>query len=390
TELSNQYLVTYRSPGEAGAEVSLSVTVGGATDESLVPLPKAAVPEQTAAPAPQPAPQAQPLLDGAWGLGITLGLTFLAVFALAALVFGTAARRRRQRVLAQRVAARPKLPEEGGRGDAGGRGVGDWVPEPLVDAAERFASAGGFGARLDRTLERAGAPLRVGEFTVGSLLAAVLGGVVGAILFQRLLLVAVFALVGGAIPVIVLSITMNRRINKLHAQLPDILMLLASSLRAGHSFFQALSTVAEEIGDPAADELGRVVSEIRLGRPVDEALDALADRVGSDDFHWAVLAVNIQREVGGNLAEVLDTVADTVREREVIRRQVRVLSAEGRLSAVILTALPFVIGLYISQVNPEYLTPLFTTRTGIMMLVVAGALLSVGALWIRRMVKIDV
>ena len=390
-ELSNQFLVTYESTSEPGAEVSVSVSVGGASDRSLVAFPSVAVPRPSeAVPEPQPVPQPEPLLEGVWGLGVTMGLTFLAVFSLSVLLFGTAARKRRERVLARRMAVQPKTDGRGPRGGTEDRRSTDWVSEPMVNVAERIASAGGFGERLERRLERAGAPLRVGEFTVGALMAGVLGGLVGAILFQRLLFVAVFALAGGVIPVIVLSITMNRRLNKLHAQLPDILMLLASSLRAGHSFFQALSTVAEEIGAPAGEELGRVVSEVRLGRPVDEALNALAERVGSDDFRWAVLAVNIQRDVGGNLAEVLDTVADTVREREVIRRQVRVLSAEGRLSAIVLTALPFAIGLYMSQVNPGYMTPLFTTRTGIMMLIVAGSLLGVGMLWIRRMVKIDV
>ena len=108
---------------------------------------------------------------------------------------------------------------------------------------------------------------------------------------------------------------MKRRAEKLRDQLPDVLTIMASSLRAGHSFMQSLDTVAKEIAQPAATEFQRVVSEIRLGRPTDDALEALAERVGSPDFRWAVLAVNIQREVGGNLAEILDNVADTLRER---------------------------------------------------------------------------
>jgi tight adherence protein B len=115
--------------------------------------------------------------------------------------------------------------------------------------------------------------------------------------------------------------------------LPDVLTIMASSLRAGHSFMQALDTVAKEIAQPAATEFQRVVAEIRLGRPAEDALEALAERVGSADFMWAVLAVNIQREVGGNLAEILDNVADTLRERATLRRQIKVLTAEGRLSA---------------------------------------------------------
>jgi tight adherence protein B len=165
---------------------------------------------------------------------------------------------------------------------------------------------------------------------------------------------------------------------------------MASSLRAGHSFIQALDTVAREIPQPAASEFQRVVSEIRLGRPTDDALEALAQRVGSDDFRWAVLAVNIQREVGGNLAEILDNVADTLRERATMRRQVRVLTSEGRLSAWVLACLPIAIATYMFAVNPEYISVLFSTRIGIIMLGSAVTLLAAGILWMRKIVDIDV
>src|SRR4029077_5849563 len=120
---------------------------------------------------------------------------------------------------------------------------------------------------------------------------------------------------------------MKKREEKLRDQLPDVLTIMASSLRAGHSFMQALDTPAKEIAQPAANEFQRVVAEIRLGRPVDDALEALSQRVGSDDFKWGVLPVNIQREVGGNLAEILDNVAETLRERAIMRRQILVLTA---------------------------------------------------------------
>jgi tight adherence protein B len=194
----------------------------------------------------------------------------------------------------------------------------------------------------------------------------------------------------AAIPVIVAKVKVSRRDAKLHGQLADILMVLASSLRAGHGFFQALDLVAKEIGEPGSAEFGRVVAEVRLGRPVDEAMNAMAERVGSDDFKWAVLGVNIQREVGGNLAEILDTIADTVRERDAVRRQVHVLSSEGRLSIGILAALPFLVSLYIAKVNPGYLNLLFSTRVGLIMVVTAACLLCVGIFWMRKIVNIDV
>jgi tight adherence protein B len=132
------------------------------------------------------------------------------------------------------------------------------------------------------------------------------------------------------------------------------------------------------------------VAEIRLGRPAEDSLEALADRVGSADFKWAVLAVNIQREVGGNLAEILDTVSDTLRERAMMRRQIKVLTAEGRLSAWVLTLLPIGIGLYMFSVNPDYIGVLFTDRLGWVMLGVAVVLMGLGILWMRKIVDIDV
>jgi tight adherence protein B len=172
--------------------------------------------------------------------------------------------------------------------------------------------------------------------------------------------------------------------------LPDILSILASSLRAGHSFLQGLDAVGREIGGPGGEEFGRLTAEIRLGKTVDTALIDLAERIGSDDFRWAVLAVTVQREVGGNLAEVLDTVADTMRERDQIRRQVEVLSAEGRLSLYILAGLPIVIGLYLALVNPEYISLLFSTQLGLVMIVTATCLEILGVYWMRKVVKIDV
>ncbi len=153
---------------------------------------------------------------------------------------------------------------------------------------------------------------------------------------------------------------------------------------------QALDTVTREAEEPAASEFTRIVTEIRLGRPTDDSLLAGADRMGSDDFRWTAMAINIQRQVGGNLAEVLETVADTCREREMIRRQVRVLSAEGRLSVSILFALPFLLTGYLLVVNPKYLLTLVHEPIGIMMLGTAGLLMFVGLIWMRKIVRIDV
>jgi tight adherence protein B len=202
--------------------------------------------------------------------------------------------------------------------------------------------------------------------------------------------ILLIAAVGALIPYSWMVLSLRRRQSRLVEQLADTLSILASSLRAGYSFLQALDTVSKEIGEPSATEFQRVVAEIRLGRPIDDALTAMAERVNSDDLRWAVIAINVQRQVGGNLAEVLDIVSNTVRERAYIRRQVAVLSAEGRISVGILSCLPFVVMLYVSIVNPSYIRPLFTTTVGLVILSVGALFMGLGIWIMSRMVKIDV
>jgi tight adherence protein B len=263
--------------------------------------------------------------------------------------------------------------------------------DPVVRVAERLAQVGGFARRIDHRLERAGMPIRAGEFLMVSLGAAFAGALAGWFIASNVIVAAAAAVVAGlAIPHAVVTMKLGKRLTALHDQLPDILSILASSLRAGHSFFQGLDMVAQEVGDPAATEFGRVLAEVRLGRPVEEALVAMADRIDSEDFRWAFLAVNVQREIGGNLAEILDTVAETVRDRDTVRRQIKVLSSEGRLSISILAALPFLIAAWIAKTNPGYLALLFTNRLGLIMVGSAAVLMAVGIAWMRRIVKIDV
>ncbi len=321
------------------------------------------------------------------GIAVVVGLV---AFLLAWFLLGNVARLKKDR----EVEARMRAVLQPGQQPAGTtvdlKGGSGWIPSQVTSFGTRFAEARGFSERLDVELEAAGVSLRAGEFVVASVGAAIVFGVLGAALLSNFALALVMAGIGAVFPTALLRAALGRRADKLREQLPDVLTIMASSLRAGHSFMQSLDTVAKEIAQPAAAEFQRVVAEIRLGRPAEDALEALAERVGSADFKWAVLAVNIQREVGGNLAEILDTVADTLRERAILRRQIRVLTAEGRLSAWVLALLPVGIGLYMAAVNPDYIGLLVTETIGIVMLVTATALLGVGILWMRKIVDIDV
>jgi tight adherence protein B len=384
-EIANQYLLSYKSAAEGGKNVSIRVTVGTATDTSLVLTPRQPIPPPVAKPTATPA---APILRGTTGLVLALGLSFLAIFAVAVMFLGPAARARRERELSSRVAPVPGGSESVTQSD-GENIVATYAPS-LAAAGKRLAEATGVTASLEQKLERAGIPLSPGEFLAAGALGVLIGGIAGLLLLQSALFMLIFAAVGGASPMIYLTLATQRRLKRLHGQLPDILMILASSIRAGHSFLQALDTVSKEVGEPGGKEFARALAEIRLGRPLDEALNAMAERIGSDDFKWAVLAVNIQRDVGGNLAEVLDTVAETVREREQIRRQINVLSAEGKLSMYILIALPVLIALWLFKVNPDYIGLLFKERIGIIMVITSVSLLFLGILWMRKIVKIDV
>ncbi len=325
--------------------------------------------------------------SGTTALALVIVLVFGSFIGLGWLLFGSAARRKADREMALRLRSTGQSTTAAAEAAAAG---GGWIPQGMTSFGRRFADAGGFGEALDMRLEAAGVSLRSGEFVVASSVAALVAAFVGVAIFNSWVFGVIFAGAGAAAPWFMLQYQLGHRAEKLRDQLPDVLTILASSLRAGHSFLQALDTVSKEIPEPAAGEFVRVVAEVRLGRPVEDALGALADRVGSPDFKWAVLAVNIQREVGGNLAEILDNVADTLRERAVLRRQVRVLTTEGRLSAWVLGIMPFVIALYMYAVNKDYISLLVTTTVGWIMMIGALGLLTLGVLWMRKIVKIDV
>jgi tight adherence protein B len=310
------------------------------------------------------------------------------IFLLAWFVFGSVARARNDKVIAARMKSNSgeHQPEKSSSNST----AGGWIPSSVSSFGQRFAERQGFSDRLDAQLEAAGLGMRSGEFVIGTVVAAVLGALVGAALLgSPLMALGVGALCAGG-PWFALKFSLKRRAEKLREQLPDVLTIMASSLRAGHSFMQALDTVAKEVAAPANGEFQRVVAEVRLGRPAEDSLGALAERVGSPDFKWAVLAVNIQREVGGNLAEILDTVADTLRERATLRRQISVLTAEGRLSAWVLGLMPFGIMAYMLLGSRAYISVLFTTAIGIGLLIVGGLFLLTGMLWMRKIVDIDV
>jgi tight adherence protein B len=206
------------------------------------------------------------------------------------------------------------------------------------------------------------------------------------------------ALIGIPVGVVAVALAMRlyvsfriaRRRAAFSEQLPDVLQLIAGSLQSGFSLPQALDAVVRENTQPTAGEFSRALAEARIGAGLEDALQRVADRMASADLRWTVMAIRIQREVGGNLAEVLLTTMGTMRERAFLRRQVRALSAEGRLSAYILIALPILVGTWFFYSDPKYMRALYTTVPGLIMFVGAGVFVVLGALWMRKLIDIEV
>lgn len=188
---------------------------------------------------------------------------------------------------------------------------------------------------------------------------------------------------------LVLGILADRRRTKFDQQLSDNLMLITGGLRAGHSVLAAIDAAAKEAASPSSEEFARVVNQVRIGRDLDTALTETASRMKSDDFSWVGQAIQINREAGGDLAEVLDHVGETIWERSEIKSQVQALSAEGKLSAIILMCLPFAIGLLISVVNPTYMGVLFSSLLGWVLLGTGAVMLIIGGLWMRKIIRIE-
>jgi tight adherence protein B len=236
-------------------------------------------------------------------------------------------------------------------------------------------------------LEAAGIAMALTDFVLMAALSTITAAAVGFLLGGVLLAVVALAVMPLGARLLV-SFKAGRRRAAFADQLDDSLQLMASSLRAGHSLLRAVDAVSQDAAAPTSEEFSRIINETRVGRDLNDALDEVSARMRSDDFTWVAQAIAIHREVGGNLAEVLDAVGHTIRERNGIRRQVKALSAEGKLSAIVLMALPFGILGFISATKPEYLAKFTESTAGYILLAVAVVMLTIGGFWLKKTVAI--
>jgi len=312
--------------------------------------------------------------------------------ALVALLLTNAFQGQQKQTLNTRLSAYAGGPQPGGGGVTGrvAPAHSASVKQQAVELAEK-AISGGVDVSLARRLDAAGLKLNSAEWLLLHAGVFVASGAVGLVLTGgKPVAMGLLLLFGAVGPWLYLSMKKKRRLKAFNGQLADTLQLVSGSLSAGLSLAQSLDTVVREGNEPISGEFRRALVEQRLGVEIETALEGVAARMQSDDFAWVVMAIRIQREVGGNLAELLMTVANTLREREYLRRQVTVLSAEGRLSAYILGGLPPLFVGYLAMARPTYLEPMYTTKLGWLMTGAAAMQMIVGVFWLKKSVKVEV
>lgn len=385
---SNRLLVEFAGVSETSLRGDVSMTIAGVATEFS--YPGGTFTDRPIALQPAVAQEASGIafFRSSNGLFVAIGLTFvsmgLAVFALGT-IFGMG--ESSLEGLINRYS-----------GDGDGEALNDEesaivqtaLVKRAVEFSESFAEDRGFLVRVEGMLERAKLPLRPGEAMSIYSAIIVFSALIGFVFFGGIFGFAILAALAAFIQIGVVNFLARRRMRKFEQQLPDTLQLLAGTLRAGYSLPQGLEAVSKEISDPMGYELRRVMTEARLGRELEDALASTAERLDSPDFAWAVMAIAIQREVGGNLNELLMTVSDTMIARERLKGEVAALTAEGKLSAMLLGGLPPALGFIMWVMNPEYINQLFVTGLGNILLGLAIVSSLIGFAWMKKVITINV
>jgi Flp pilus assembly protein TadB len=350
--------------GLAGRTVELTVAMGGATTVATVAFAVVPVPS--------------------WVLFLLLAAIFAAVLLTALMLAGSLSTGDRGRLLVDRITRYG--PAQVAAAATDGR-----ASRSAVGLVSRLLQTAKAEDRLAERLDLAGIRRQPPEWALLCGSACVALAATLALLTGSAALGIVAGLVLGSLGMrLYVSFRISRRRAAFAEQLPDVLQLVAGSLQSGFSLAQALDAVVRQDTQPAAGEISRALAETRIGVDLEDALNRVAQRMASEDMRWVVMAIRIQREVGGNLAEVLLTTVGTVRERAQLHRHVRALSAEGRLSAYILIALPVGVGAILFLTRGEYMRPLYTTALGLVLVGAAVVMVAVGSWWMSKVIKVEV
>ena len=262
-----------------------------------------------------------------------------------------------------------------------------------LDAIDKAISKRPFAARTRQQLARADIKLTVAEYYALQMISPVVFFAVGFFLLFRgdLIMSIVTGFVGFFFPRLYLSRATSKRLIRFEQQLPDTLALWVNALRSGFSVMQAMEAISRDAPEPTSTEFKRVVQEVQLGIDVEDALEHLLNRVESEDLDLVITAVNIQREVGGNLAEILETIGHTIRERIKLKGEIRVLTSQGRYTGYLISFLPIAVAIFLSVIQPGFMNPMFENRLcGWPMLGIGLALIGMGMAAIQKIVNIDI
>lgn len=271
-----------------------------------------------------------------------------------------------------------------------GDGAQAVLEETLLGRVDRTVAKRGFAASTKEDLAQADLTITVTEYMLIRLGIVVLFFAIGFLIQRNLLVGLVLGLVGFVLPIVYVKTRQTRRLRAFDSQLPDVLDHLQGSLKAGYGLLQAVEWVSKQMPKPAGMEFDRVIREVQLGRPLLEALDSMVRRIPSDDLALIVTAIKIQYEVGGSLAEILEIVAHTIRERVRIMREINVLTAQQRYSGYVLMIMPIALAIFLIIINPEYEMRLFEPGPTLCIPIGAVVLMIVGYILMRRIVDIEV
>ncbi len=377
-ELERTWRISYPTAARPGDSPLLDASVpglGGAQQELQIPASLGS----TAAPSASPLVPTAAYSDGLGTLAVML-LVGLAVLCAVGLVFASTGSGRLKRRIDPHVGATKRKSKPTARDRLA-------AASGLMNVTEKAFARFSLFPKLQSLLDRADWPLRavelfyicIGAAFIPSFLLA-FGGAASFVLL--------FTMVGGGmLPVGVVWFKARKRLDEIDSSLPDLLITLAASLKAGHSFRQGIQAAAEDGDGPMTKELKRVLTETSLGRSMDDALQEMAERVGSKDLEFVITAVTIQRQVGGSLAGIFDLVADTIRQRQQFARKIRSLTAMGRMSAYVLIGLPFFLAIALTLMNKTYMSPLYDTPAGHELIALGLTMMVFGSLILKKIVS---
>lgn len=262
--------------------------------------------------------------------------------------------------------------------------------KPLFEQTSKIFASKGYSKTIELELIKADIPLKGEEFVLINILTGAIPGFLIFILSQNFITGLLVGLICLLIPRFLLKRAKNKRYKRFNGQIGDALVIMGNSLRAGFSFLQSMEMVSKEMPSPIADEFGRAIREMNLGTPTEEALLNITNRIESEDIDLVITAVLIQRQTGGNLAEVLDNISQTIRERIRIKGEIKTLTAQGRISGIIVGLLPFALTIILFLINPQYIKTLFSSLLGFILLGAGLISQTIGLLLVKKIVDIEV